>query len=184
MSDTGSRIDPADAREFDEALKPDTGAKAETGNAGNADGVPEFGTRVVAALIDGGIAFLAGFIPGIGAFLGAIYLVTRDGLPLSFADGRSIGKHFMQLRPVRLNGGSMDVRTSFMRNWMFGFGGVIALIAYLPLGIFGWLLILPISFLALGLSVFEIYRALTDPKQRRLGDEMAGTRVVLETAGR
>jgi len=180
MSDTDSRIDPADAREFEGAMKADTGSTPHREESGGTYVVPELGTRLVAALIDGVVAFVAGFVPGVGAFLGAAYLVTRDGLPFGFADGRSIGKKVMQLRPVRLNGRAMDLQTSVTRNWMFGFGGVIALIAFLPLGPFGWLLILPVSAVALALSVYEVYKAITDPQQRRFGDELAGTRVVLE----
>lgn len=184
MREAKSNADPAAAPRSGGPNPRDPDVGSQRGDRQTAADVPEFGTRIVASVIDGAIAFVLGFIPAVGPILGAAYLVTRDGFSFDFADGRSVGKHFMHLRTIRLNGRSMNLETSIRRNWMFGFGGVIALIALLPLGPFGWLLILPVSGAALALAVYEVYRALNDPQQRRFGDQMAGTRVVRDAATR
>lgn len=184
MTDTESRIDPADEREFEEALKSNGTASNEgTTEAESQDpypvtDVPDFPNRFLAALIDGVIAGVVGLVPFIGGLAGTAYLVCRDGLDLDFADRRSIGKRVMQLRPVRLDGQPMDIPTSIKRNWMFGLGAIVQLLLFIP--ILGWLLILPVGLVAMVLGVMELYKTLTDSEQRRFGDHWAGTRVVIE----
>lgn len=71
-------------------------------------GTPEKATRLSAALIDGVIAVLLtgllGGIPVLGGIVGAAYLVVRDGLEIGPVRDRSVGKHLMGLRLVRLDG--------------------------------------------------------------------------------
>ena len=141
MSDTQSRIDPADEREFENAMGADNGAAEDAAHAHPDVRVPDFGTRFLAALIDGVIAGVVGFVPVVGGLVGAAYLVARDGLDFEFADGRSIGKKIMQLRPIRLDGQPMNLETSVRRNWMFGFGALTQLLLFIP--ILGWLLMIP-----------------------------------------
>lgn len=142
----------------------------------NDAGKADLSKRFIAALIDGAIAFVVGLIPFIGGFIGAGYWLVRDGLELEFMDRRSIGKKIMKLRPVRLDGLPMDIPTSVKRNWMFALGGVIQVLLFIP--ILGWLLMIPVAFIALGLGLFEIYKVVTDPQGRRLGDTMGGTKVI------
>lgn len=135
--------------------------------------------RFVAALIDGVIATVIGFIPIVGQIVGGIYILVRDGLELEFMDGRSIGKKVMKLRPVTRDGSKMTIEKSVRRNWPFGFGIIVGLLLIIP--IIGWLLIPLVGLIALLIGLFEAYKVVTDPEGIRLGDSMAGTKVI-ETA--
>jgi len=66
----------------------------------------DLGKRFIAAIIDAAIAAVVGFIPFIGGFIGAAYILLRDGLAYDIKDHRSVGKRLMKLRPVALDGGS------------------------------------------------------------------------------
>lgn len=170
MTDTQSRIDPADEHEFEQAVGGENG----TGDIDPA--TPELSNRFLAALIDGVIAGVVSFVPIVGGIASAAYMLCRDGLDLEFADGRSIGKKVMEIRPVRLDGQAMDIATSVKRNWMFGFGAAMTILLYIP--IIGWLLLLPVGLIAMGFGIAEIVKVLTDPQQRRFGDHWSGTRVI------
>jgi uncharacterized RDD family membrane protein YckC len=126
--------------------------------------------RLIAALIDGVLASVVGVIPVIGALVGAAYMLVRDGLELDFMHGRSIGKHLMKLRPIRLDGQPMDIMTSVKRNIPFAIGPAIMIIPIL-----GWI-IGPV--IALIIGVIEIVLVLTDRDGRRLGDKFAETKVI------
>ena len=65
------------------------------------------------------------------------------------------------------------------RNWPFGFGIIVGLLLIIP--IIGWLLIPLVGLIALLIGLFEAYKVVTDPEGIRLGDSMAGTKVI-ETA--
>lgn len=92
-------------------------------------------------------------------------------------DGRSIGKKLMKLRPVRDDGGKMDLETSIRRNWTLALGMLGTVVVYAPfLGIIALTLLLTLVGAILGLM--EIYFVLTSPDGRRYGDRFAGTRVV------
>lgn len=139
-------------------------------------GKPDVGKRIVAAVIDCIVAAVLNSVPAIGGLVSAAYWLVRDGLDISFMDRRSLGKKVMKLRPIRLDGKPMDIETSARRNWMFALGGVIWFLKYIF--ILGWLLIGPVVLAALALGIYELYRVITDPEGRRLGDTMAGTKVV------
>ena len=146
----------------------DSNEVAETNNSSKK---AETGNRIIAAAIDGLIAgAISVIIPVIGGFIGAAYMLVRDGLDIEFMDNRSLGKKIMKLRPVVMpDGGKVDLNTSVKRNWMFALG---------PLGsipIIGWFIILP---LAMIISIVEIVLVLTDDQGRRWGDKMAETQVV------
>jgi hypothetical protein len=132
--------------------------------------------RFVAALIDGVIAVLVGMIPWIGGIVSAAYWVLRDGMEFDFMDHRSVGKKVMKLRPLTADGQRLDMMMSVRRNWMFGFGGLIQFLLYIPL--IGWLLILPVALVALVIGVIEIIKVVTDEEGRRFGDVWANTKVV------
>lgn len=126
--------------------------------------------RLIAALIDNVLASLVGFIPVVGGIVGAAYILLKDGLDLEFMDKRSIGKKLMKLRPVRLDGGSMDITTSLQRNWPLAIGSVLSIIPIL-----GWIIAVPV---ALVIGIIELVLVLTDPEGRRLGDKLADTKVI------
>ena len=126
--------------------------------------------RFVAAVIDGVIAGVVSIVPVIGGLVGAAYMLVRDGLELDFMDGRSLGKKVMKLRPVRLDGGAMDIATSVKRNIPFAIGPVIMIVP-----VIGWVLG-PI--VALVIDLVESILVLADPQGRRIGDKMAETMVI------
>jgi uncharacterized RDD family membrane protein YckC len=131
--------------------------------------------RFIAALIDGIIgavlSFLVGLaVPFVGGILGAAYILLKDGLDIEFMDKRSLGKKVMKLRPIRLDGGTMDINTSIMRNWPLAVGSIISIIPIL-----GWVFG-PLAALVFG--IIELVLVLTDPEGRRLGDKFGNTKVI------
>lgn len=143
-------------------------------------GTPEKATRLSAALIDGVIAVLLtgllGGIPALGGIIGAAYLVVRDGLEIGPVRDRSVGKHLMGLRLVRLDGKPVSLETSLLRNWMFGLGAVAGILTAVP--IVGGLIAPLASFAGLVLIVYEIYNVVAHPSGRRWGDRLGNTRVI------
>jgi uncharacterized RDD family membrane protein YckC len=132
--------------------------------------------RIVAVIIDAVLAVIVGIIPWVGGLVSAAYWVVRDGLELEFMDNRSVGKKLMKLRPVTADGRRPDMMASIKRNWMFGIGGIIWILMYIPL--IGWLLIIPVSLIALAIGIIEIVKVLTDEEGRRFGDVWADTKVI------
>lgn len=135
----------------------------------------DLGKRIVAVLIDSAIAFVIGFVPGIGSLIGAAYMVLRDGMEFDFMNHRSIGKHVMKLHLQSVDGSVLDLTTSLKRNWMFALAPLVPL---LIISIVGWVLVPFVLFAALALMVTELVLVLTDAEGRRLGDKMAGTLIV------
>ncbi len=131
--------------------------------------------RIVAAILDAVLTVAVGFIPWLGGLLAMAYWLLRDGLDLDFMDHRSLGKKIMRLRPVTADGRTTDVADSIKRNWPLAFGGLAQFLAFVPF--IGWLLLIPVFLIALGLGLVEVVLVITDPQGRRLGDRMAGTRV-------
>ena len=126
--------------------------------------------RFIAALIDSVLASVVALIPVVGGIVGAAYILVKDGLELEFMDRRSIGKKLMKLRPVRLDGGSMDITTSLQRNWPLAIGSILSIIPFL-----GWIAAIIIAPI---IAIIELVLVLTDPGGRRLGDKLAGTKVI------
>ena len=131
-----------------------------------AAGLASFNSRVTAAVIDMvvasgiaiGLAFiLPGFADRLASLAGIAYLVTRDSLP--FLGGQSVGKKAMKLRAVTLDGESLvgNWEAALVRN------GVLAI----PLFAFVELFIL-------------LTREDKPGRGRRLGDEWAKTKVIIE----
>ena len=146
-----------------------------------AAGKPDTAKRFIALFIDyiiAGIIFwvLLAFLglyagPILGFIVAGGYMMIRDGLPLEFMNGRSLGKKLMKLRPTRLDGNPMDLEASIKRNWMFG----VSYFSYVSLiGVIGNL----IGFVAGVVILYECYKVLTDKEGRRWGDELAGTQVI------
>lgn len=153
-------------------------------------GKADLGKRFVAVFIDGLIAAAIGLILGfggrgllygVGTLIGVGYILVRDGLALDFMNGRSIGKKIMKLRPVRLDGGTMDINTSIRRNWPLALGNIIwglaAVMGGLGIYLFAGLLAI-IAWLGSLLGLVEGILVLTDAEGRRIGDKFADTKVI------
>lgn len=141
-----------------------------------ADTKPDLGKRAIAAIIDGAIAGAVGLIPVIGGIIGALYILLRDGFEFEFMNGRSVGKTLMKLRPVRLDGGKMDLATSARRNWTVALGSLATFLLIVP--ILGWLLYIPVLIAAVVIGIVEIVSVVNAPDGRRWGDKLAGTKVI------
>lgn len=130
------------------------------------DGLAPFNPRIVAAVIDllvglgitiSCIWVLPGLLEWIGQLVGLAYFVTRDSLP--FLAGQSVGKKAIKLKVTTLEGASLagNWHAALIRNG-----------------------ILLIPFFAL----VELYILLTREngvdRGRRLGDEWAKTKVILD----
>ncbi|NKB90016.1 MAG: hypothetical protein GKS06_17530 [Acidobacteria bacterium] len=136
----------------------------------------DVGKRVLAALIDCGIAIVMAFVPGVGQLLGSAYMILRDGLDLDFMNHRSIGKQVMKLHVETVDGAPLELMTSVKRNWIFAIGPLVPLVFIIPL--LGLLLFPFLAFASLALGITELVPALTDAEGRRLGDKWANTIVV------
>lgn len=132
--------------------------------------------RFVAILIDGVIAVVIGMVPWIGGLISTAYWVLRDGLELEFMDNRSVGKKVMKLRAVTADGQNPDLIMSVQRNWMFGLGGIIQILIFIP--VVGWLLMVPLGLIAMGMGIVEILKVFNEEDGRRFGDVWADTKVI------
>lgn len=148
---------------------------AEAPQAAGGQSKPDIGKRAVAAIIDAVIAFVVGLVPFIGGIAATAYWLVRDGLELEFMDRRSIGKKVMKLRPVALDGQPVDIMTSVKRNWMFALVGIGQFLIFTLVGI---VLAIPLFLIAAVIGIIEVVLVFTDPEGRRIGDKIAGTRVI------
>jgi uncharacterized RDD family membrane protein YckC len=148
---------------------------AEAPQAAGGQSKPDIGKRAVAAIIDAVIAFVVGLVPFIGGIAATAYWLVRDGLELDFMDHRSIGKKVMKLRPVALDGQPVDIMTSVKRNWMFALVGIGQFLIFTLVGI---VLAIPLFLIAAVIGIIEVVLVFTDPEGRRIGDKIAGTRVI------
>jgi len=124
--------------------------------------IAPFNTRIIAALIDYAVIFCVyfvlsmvhGLLGTVGYLAGIGYLLTKDSLP--FLGGQSIGKKVMKLRAVTLDGKPLtgDWKTGITRN-------VFLLIAIVEV-------------------VVLLLREEKPEKGRRLGDDFAKTKVIVE----
>ena len=132
--------------------------------------------RFLALALDGAIAGALGIIPLLGSLLAAAYMLLRDGFDAAFMDRRSIGKRLLRLRPVCDDGSPVTWDVSVRRNgplaltWLAVFLGLVPVLGFA---------IRPVG-MAVGiiLVIFEGYLVVTDETGVRLGDHLAGTRVV------
>ena len=176
-SDVPNREDPtSDPQDNPNAGFGETEPSQSTGASGWPPGKADPSKRIIAVVIDAVIAVVVGMIPWIGGIIAAAYWVLRDGMEVEFMDHRSVGKKLMKLRPVTADGGQLDMMMSVQRNWMFGLGGIIQFLLYIP--IIGWLLILPVAIFSLAIGIIELIKVLTDDEGRRFGDEWARTKVI------
>ena len=157
----------------------------DTGNT--TQGKVDLGKRLGAALIDGvlvlvvtGIFFsIAGYrAMGLAILLGAAYFLFRDGLDVGFMPLRSLGKKFLGLRPVRLDGQAMTLETSLRRNWTLCLGPLFQGLSFLIGGWEGFFLFPMLAGLGALVALVEAILVLTDAEGRRFGDKFANTQVV------
>lgn len=136
----------------------------------------DLGKRLIAAIIDGLLAGGVSLVPFVGGIIGGLYILMRDGLELEFMDRRSIGKKLMKLRPVRLDGQPMDPISSVKRNLPLCLALVGTIFWVIP--ILGWIVAILFGLAGLVVNLIELVLVLTDPEGRRMGDKLAGTKVV------
>ncbi|MBX3743049.1 MAG: RDD family protein [Akkermansiaceae bacterium] len=125
--------------------------------------IAPFNTRIIAALIDYGAIIIAslvlmkilpGFLSSVVSLASLGYILTKDSLP--FLGGQSIGKKVMKLRAVTADGAPLT------GNWEKG----ILRNAFL--------IIAPVELVVL------LLREEKPEKGRRLGDDFAKTKVIVE----
>lgn len=161
----------------------------------------DVGIAIVLGLAFGVVSMIAGFafgaatsstalgvyVPKVIQFLSAVvilgYILARD----MAAGDRSIGKKMQNIRVVTTTGGPVAFMESARRNAIFAIGsalGVVsAILGLLPcLGAVVNCLLVPVYILgflvSLGAAIFEIIKITQDPNGIRMGDQMAGTKVV------
>ncbi len=121
---------------------------------------PPFSRRSCAFLLDGAIALLLCAFAPAGWLLGVAYLMVRDGL----WGGASIGKRMLSLQVIRRDAGAgIGLVDSLRRNVIFA---------------------IPLLNAALSAAVFEGVVLYFDEEGLRVGDRLAGTRVIRSVAQR
>lgn len=119
--------------------------------------------RVVAKSVDLIIILAAAeFLPKAGFLAGVGYMLIGDGL----SGGRSLGKRLLGLVVLDKEGSACKIKESILRN-MIPAGGII--LWKVPL--IGWLL-------TAALFALEFIILVGSPEGKRIGDEIANTRVV------
>ena len=118
-----------------------------------------------------------------GSLVGLAYVLGRDLV----AGGRSLGKQIQGIRVLTAAGQPITAMDSARRNAPFAIGSALGVVSatlgLIPcLGALVNCLLWPLyilGFLAsIGVAVFEIIKITQDPEGIRMGDQMAGTRVV------
>jgi uncharacterized RDD family membrane protein YckC len=131
----------------------------------------DIGKRAVAAIIDVVISYIIGFVPIIGWLIGAAYMALRDGFTFEPVVGQSLGKKLLNLKAVVIDSGQKcDYMTSIRRNLPF-----IIPMVFMAVPVIGWIIGAVVWALAL---VVEVILVVTDENGDRLGDRIAGTRVI------
>ena len=139
------------------------------------------GQRIVAAAIDGGMAFFIAALPYVGGLIAAAYILVRDGLDVSFMPRQSLGKRLLGIQAVGRDGRPLDLTRSIQRNIPLAVAFVAPVFAVLP--IVGGTMALILALCGAVLGIMEIVFVLTDPHVRRLGDKLADTVVVVAEEG-
>ncbi|MGM0420820.1 MAG: RDD family protein [Bacillota bacterium] len=134
--------------------------------------------RAAAAIIDGVVGGVLVSVPLVGFLASAAYLLLKDGLIYQINGqeewkNRSIGKKVMKLEVLYFEGDLVDLTVSARRNIPLAIGSIIGIIPVL-----GWV-IGPI--IGMIMAIIELVMVLTDESGRRLGDNWAGTQVVMSS---
>ncbi len=135
--------------------------------------------RIAAAAIDSLIGSLFFFVPIFGGIFGIFYILFKDAIMYRLTgypewQNKSIGKKLMSLKIVCQEKAIIDLETSARRNVILIPGRVIGIIPLL-----GWVLgpIVGGFF-----KLIELLVLTSDPQGIRLGDRLADTKVVEDTA--
>jgi hypothetical protein len=128
-------------------------------------------TRWVAKLIDLLVAAaMDQVVPSVGFFAAVTYLMVADGL----RPWGSVGKYLLGITVYGPDGRSCGVRESILRNWVVAVPCAIWAVfqhgGWLP-AVVGWVVVIA----AVGVEGILL---VGNPQGRRLGDELADTRVV------
>jgi uncharacterized RDD family membrane protein YckC len=119
--------------------------------------------RGVARGIDLALALaVAAIVPRAGWLAAVLYILVADGI----SGGQSLGKRFLGLMVIGPEGGPCGIKDSILRNILFGAGVLLWVIP-----VIGWLLLA-------AAVVVELLVLMGSGQGIRLGDELAGTRVV------
>ncbi len=120
--------------------------------------------RIIAKTIDFIIiTILIRLVPQVGFLSGLIYLLIGDGL----LDGRSLGKKVMRLKVISVRAqNSGTFRDSIIRNTPLAIG-----LLFWRVPLIGW-------FLLIAVLALEFLLMLGNKEGMRLGDDLAGTKVL------
>ena len=134
--------------------------------------------RIIAFIIDAVASMIVGLIPLAGGIIGAVYMLLRDALPIEALEYKSIGKKFLKLSVVNIEGPTSKINyaASAKRNWMFALGPIMLFFLFIP--IVGWIIDILIGIAVFVLVIIEVIKIFSDEKGVRLGDKMAGTMVI------
>jgi len=130
------------------------------------------------------IASLFGCIVFLAA--GALVLIKDMPFKIGDFDGQTPGKKVMNIRVTDLQGNPITLKQSVQRNIVlampYAVSALGSLFSIIPLiGFVGTLLIvIPLMLLTFVANCYEIYRIYSGERNRRWGDEMAGTIVAWE----
>ncbi len=105
-------------------------------------------------------------LPRAGWVAAVLYILVADGI----SNGASVGKKLLGLRVLSASGEPCGLKDSIMRNLMFGMGVLFWTVLH---PILGW----PLLAAAIGVESLVL---MGSDNGRRLGDELAGTRVTYE----
>ncbi len=105
-------------------------------------------------------------LPRAGWVAAVLYILVADGI----SNGASVGKRLLGLRVLSASGEPCGLKDSIMRNLMFGIGVLFWTVLH---PILGW----PLLAAAIGVESLVL---MGSDNGRRLGDELAGTRVTYE----
>lgn len=137
------------------------------------------------------VTFISPFIGAIFSFFvfaaAAVVVLVKD-MPYKMGelDSQSPGKKAMNIRVTDLQGNPISLKQSIQRNAVLAMPYLVSaigsLFAMIPIiGIVGTLLIvMPLMIIAFAANCYEIYRIYSGERNRRWGDEFAGTIVAWE----
>lgn len=125
--------------------------------------------RLAARIIDLMVAYVLSLVlPPLGVLAALIYLAVADGIQ----KGQSLGKMVLGLEVIDGEGQPCDIKASLYRNIPF------VMIFFFPvLHVLGLILLILVG---LPLVMVELWLLIVDEAGERLGDRVAGTRVVIK----
>jgi uncharacterized RDD family membrane protein YckC len=148
----------------------------------------DIGILIGVAIVMGIVTVIAGFISGwlslimsvMGMLVSCGFMLARDIL----GGDRSLGKKLQGIRVLQTNGAPVTIMESAKRNAIFAAGNAVgvlaALLGFIPVvGCLAVPLYALCGIASLAAVVVEFVKISQDPEGIRLGDQYAGTKVVL-----